>query len=84
MKEQIIGLKRIYIELKEAYEQINKAFGWYLLANTMETFLDFTSNAYWGFMFRNVHPYWFINNNDYNIGNTGILLFFLFSTLRVF
>lgn len=53
INDRLMNLKRIHGELYESCELINSTFGWSLLTNTMETFINFTANSYWGYMCRN-------------------------------
>lgn len=48
--DRLLNVKRIYGELFEWCEQLSIAFGWSILINTIEVFMEFTSNFYWGFM----------------------------------
>lgn len=52
INDRLMNLKRIYGELYEVCELINRVFGWSLLTNTTVTFINFTSISYWGYICR--------------------------------
>ncbi|XP_055326596.1 gustatory receptor 23a-like [Sitodiplosis mosellana] len=47
---RLITLKHIYSALNESFELINEAVGWSMVAFTMQTFVEFTCNCYWGYV----------------------------------
>lgn len=50
INNRLMNLKQIYTELYRSCEQIRKVFGCSLLVITIQAFVEFTSNSYWGYL----------------------------------
>lgn len=50
LNRRLMNLKQIYGSLYESCELISKVFGCSLVAFTMQTFVEFTFNCYWGYV----------------------------------
>lgn len=80
INNRLLNLKQIYGKLHDSCELWSNAFGISILANTIETFIDFTAHAYWGvhvsIQFSKVHStHHIFGINFSNFGNTCFLLF---------
>lgn len=73
---QLLNLKQIYGALYDSCELCRMIFGCGLVAFTMQTFTEFTSNCYWGYVCLNEHNCLLTNLLVPNILLLGTLAFY--------